>query len=134
MDLLISKNIYLRKDKYSKFNDYNSILKYNNFNHIIKFDNSFCEPLIDELKKNLYNDNKIFGIKIKIKDININKLDSLNDIFKNIHYLMLDFSDFFNNFNDEEITQTFSYLNEFAKENPIEIFCLKDNKKNFIFR
>ena len=28
-------------------------------------------------------------------------LDSLNDIFKNIHYLKLDFSDFFNNFNDE---------------------------------
>ena len=89
--------------------------------------------LTDELKKYIYN-NKIICIKIKIKDININKLDSLNGIFKNIHYLKLDFSDFFNNFNDEEITQIFSYLNEFAKENPIEIFCLKDNKKNFIFR
>jgi hypothetical protein len=87
LDLLISKNIYLTKAKYfSKFNDYNSKLKYNYFNHIIKFDNSFCELLTDELKKILYNNNKIFGIKIKIKDININKLDSLNDIFKNIHY------------------------------------------------
>ena len=88
--------------------------------------------LIDELKKYIYN-NKIICIKIKIKDININKLDSLNGIFKNIHYLKLDFSDFFNNFNDEEITQIFSYLNEFVKENPIEIFCFRDNTGRTFF-
>ena len=127
LDLLISKNIYLSKQKYSEFNDYNSILKFNYHNHIIKYDNALCKQLTDELKRIIYNDNKIFGVKIKIKDININKLASLNYIFKNIHFLKLDFSGFFNNFNDEEITQIFSCLADFVKENPIEIFYFTDN-------
>lgn len=127
MDLLISKNIYLSKQKYTEFNDYNSILKFNYHNHIIKYDNAFCKQLTDELKRIIYNDNKIFGVKIKIKDININKLASLNYIFKNIHFLKLDFSGFFNNFNDEEITQIFVYLADFVKKNPIEIFYFIDN-------
>ena len=133
-DKLTSENIYLNKEDFSEFKEYKSVLKFNYFNNIITFDDSFCNILTDELKNNIYNNNKIYGIKIKINDIQINELNSLNSIFKNIHFLVLDFSQFFNNFNDIEITQIFYYLDEFIKENPIEIFYFIDNtERSFSF-
>ena len=44
-----------------------------------------------------------------------------------IHLLILDFSRFFNNFNDTEIAQIFMYFSDFVKNNPIEVFIFKDD-------
>ena len=130
-DKLNSKNIYLLYDNFNYLqNDiFKSLKKYNYYNNIINFNNSFCEKLTEEFKSFLHNNNKnkIFGINIIINDIKINNLYLLNKIFNNIRFLKLDFSCFFNEFNDIEMGEIFLYLSAFVKENPIEIFYFKDD-------
>ena len=126
IEILKFKRIYLSND-YSDIENYKKINKFYYHNNIINFNDSFYNILNNENVSLLFNNDKIFGIIIKITDININNLGILNKIFNNIHFLMLDFSDFFNNFNDLEIEQIFNYLDEFVKKNPIEIFVFKDN-------
>ena len=126
---LKSKNIYLEVD------DYKILQRFNYYNNIINFDNKFCKILTNELKSFIYNNKKIFGVIITINNIDIHNLDLLNKIFNNIHYLELDFSDFFNDFKDSEIQPIFLCLDEFAKYNPIEILYFKDDTErtlNFI--
>ena len=122
-DALESQNVYylthselIRKNK--KLNDY----KYNK--NIIKFDDEFCKLIDDGFT---FNDNKVCGIIIKFSNLNIDNLKLINEIFKNIHYLELDFWNFFNDFNDIEIEQIFLCLNIFAKNNPIKDFVFSDN-------
>ena len=122
-DALESQNVYylthselIRKNK--KLNDY----KYNK--NIIKFDDEFCKLIDDGFT---FNDNKVCGIIIKFSNLNIDNLKLINEIFKNIHYLELDFWNFFNEFNDIEIEQIFLCLNIFAKNNPIKDFVFSDN-------
>ena len=134
---LKSKNIYLAKNNTDniKVDDYKNLQRFNYYNNIIKFDNLFCKILTNELKSFIYNNKKIFGVIIKINNIDIANLDSLNQIFNNIHFLKLDFSDFFNDFNDSEIKPIFLCLRKFAKYNPIEILYFKDDTErtlNFI--
>ena len=126
IEILKFKGIYLSND-YSDFENYKKINKFYYHNNIINFSDSFYNILTNENMSLLFNNDKIFGIIIKITNININNLGILNKIFNNIHFLMLDFSDFFNNFNDLEIDQIFNYLDEFVKKNPIEIFDFIDN-------
>ena len=54
-------------------------------------------------------------------------LDLLNKNFAHIHFLKLDFSDFFNNFNEKEFEIIFNYISNFSKRNSIEILIFKDN-------
>jgi len=126
IEILRFKNIYLSHD-YSDVENYKKINNFYFYNNIINFNDSFYNILNNENVSLLFNNDKIFGIIIKIANININNLGILNKIFNNIHFLMLDFYDFFNNFNDLEIEQIFNYLDEFVKNNPIEIFVFKDN-------
>ena len=126
IELLKSKNIYLLYD-YLDAENYKNINKFFYHNNIINFNDSFYKILNNELKNIIYNNNKIFGIAIQIRNIDINNLDKLNEVFNNIHFLLLDFSDFFNNFNDLEMEQIFNYLDEFAKKNSIEIFFFNDD-------
>ena len=126
IEILKSKNIYLLND-YLDAENYKNINKYFYHNNIINFNDSFYKILNYELKNIIYNNNKIFGIAIQIRNIDINNLDKLNEVFNNIHFLFLDFSDFFNNFNDLEMEQIFNYLDEFAKKNSIEIFIFNDD-------
>ena len=134
---LKSKNIYLVKKNTDnvKVDDYKILQRINYYNNIINFDNKFCKILTNELKSFIYNNKKIFGVIITINNIDINNLDLLNKIFNNIHYLELDFSDFFNDFKDSEIQPIFLCLDEFAIYNPIEILYFKDDTErteNFI--
>ena len=89
------------------------------------------------------NINKINGIVIKIKGFKIKNLELLYKYFTNVHYLELDFSDFYTDFNDDtKFEQIFNYLYIFAKNNPIEILYFIDdterkisfveNYKNFV--
>ncbi len=95
-------------------------------------------------KKWIYkNINKINGIVIKIKGFKIKNLELLYKYFNNVHYLELDFSDFYTDFNDDtKFEQIFNYLYIFVKNNPIEILYFIDiterkisfveNYKNFV--
>jgi len=134
---LESKNIYLAKNNSNNIqvDYYKNLQRFNYHNNIINFDDSFCKILTNELISIIYNNKKIFGVIIKINKIDIKNLNLLNQVFNNIHFLKLDFSFFFNNFNDSEINQIFFFLNEFVKNNTIEIFYFKDNTErtlNFI--
>ena len=126
IEILKSKNIYLLND-YLDAENFKNINKFCYHNNIINFNDSFYKILNNELKNIIYNNNKIFGISIQIRNIDVNNLDKLNEVFNNIHFLLLDFSDFFNNFNDLEMEQIFNYLDEFAKKNSIEIFFFNDD-------
>lgn len=121
-----SKNIYLL-NKYIELENYMKINKFDYRNNIILFNDSFYKIINSEVKNYIYNNNKIFGITIQINNININNLAHLKAIFNDIHLLILDFSRFFNNFNDTEIAQIFMYFSDFVKNNPIEVFIFKDD-------
>ena len=122
-DALESENVYYMTDstlisKNKKLNNYG--YKKN----IIKFDDEFCK-LIDN--GFTFNNNEVYGISIKFKNTNIDNLNLINKLFKNIQYLELDFWGFFNNFDDTEIEPIFHSLILFAKNNPIKIFVFSDN-------
>jgi hypothetical protein len=63
----------------------------------------------------------------KVFDLLLEYLDLLNQYFTNIHFLKLDFSNFFNNFNEKEFEKIFNCLSNFAKRNSIEILFFKDD-------
>ena len=63
----------------------------------------------------------------KVFDLMLEYLDLLKKHFTCIHFLKINFSDFFNDFNDNEIEKIFYCISEFSKRNSINILFFKDN-------
>ena len=82
-------------------------------------DESFYYSSDDDLEDK----EKIFDLFLEYLEY----LDLLNKNFAHIHFLKLDFSDFFNNFNEKEFEIIFNYISNFSKRNSIEILIFKDN-------
>ena len=73
-------------------------------------------------------DDEFYNIKQEeVFDLLLEYLDLLNQNFTNIHFLKLDFSNFFNNFNEKEFEKIFNCISNFSKRNPIEILFFKDD-------
>ena len=130
-EILKLQNIYISNKEF-KIEFYDKLIKFNFDNNIIIFNDFFCKILNNQLIDNLIKKGKIYGIIVIFKNINIKNLDILNKIFKNIHFLKLDFTNFFNDFNDEEINKIFIYINKFSENNPIEILDYEDDTERTI--
>ena len=73
-------------------------------------------------------EDELYNIKQEeVFDLLLEYLDLLNQNFTNIYFLKLDFSNFFNNFNEKEFEKIFNCLSNFAKRNSIEILFFKDD-------
>jgi hypothetical protein len=81
------------------------------------FEKEINDEPIEESKKDSEN---IFNLLL-------NDLDLLNKNFTWIRYLKLNFSYYFNNFNEDQTQKIFDYVSKFSKQNPIEILYFKDN-------
>ena len=81
------------------------------------FEKEINDEPIDKSKKDSEN---IFNLLLE--DLNL-----LNENFTWIRYLKLNFSYYFNNFNEDQTQKIFNYISKFSKGNPIEILYFKDN-------
>ena len=93
-------------------------------------ENEISESIKMEIFEKEINDEPIEESKKDSKNIFnllLNDLDLLNKNFTWIRYLKLNFSYYFNNFDEDQTQKIFDYVSQFSKQNPIEILYFKDN-------